>query len=1123
MKQNRFERVRDILLRVAGQPPANRAAQLSELCEGDEELLAEVQSLLAYDENSLHPVAPGAATTPSSGPGSPEALQWFPARRAGDIVAQYHLLQPIGQGGMGEVWLAEDPRLSRKVAIKFLTAAQDGPRSSQARFINEAKAASSLDHPSIGTIHAFDQDARGQLYIVMAYYGGGSLKEYIASRELRVAEALELTLQICDGLSAAHAQGIIHRDLKPANVMLTRDRQARLIDFGLAKLGDQMGLTKTGSALGTIAYMSPEQVRGKSVDARSDIFSLGVTLYELLTGHIPFDGENEASVLLRITQGQPDPLAKHRRGLPRGLGRILDRALARHPDDRYQSVTEMRQDLRAVLDGQPLRKLIASGFSLRRFLRTHPRLRWGAGVTAGALAITAVSLWTDWFTDPASRLAGLPPRQSFMIHPDGSGDFPTIAAAIEAATHRDTILLANGIYTGEGNRNLNFGGKILVLRSASDQPDSCILDCQGTADSWARGIGFFSGERRDALLQGITIRNGSHGTGGAAVAISASSPTIRNCILENNQVGTTRGFGSAGALGLAGGSDPLIERCVFRGNRATNAGGAVTTGNSTGLIRECLFEGNFAVHGGGAIQFYEASTRIEDCVFRDNDCTHWSNHLFFDRPASNGQVTGCTLLGGKGPAEAVRARAGAAPTLERCLIAFNPRGPAIALEEAVVTLRCCNLYGNAEGDWTGEIGAQRDQEGNIAKDPLLCNLVDGEPTVHPGSPCLPGNNACEALIGAASVGCESRSVLLVPDTFPDIATALSSAVSGDTVLIAPGHYPIRDQRLPAGVTLRGSTGNPTEVILDAGGTGRVLVCDGLEDGARIEALTLTGGKPVGIFPDNVGGGLACFGSDLELNRCIVRDCEAESAGGIYVQNARQVRLTGVTIRDNYGQHHAGGFGCVRAESVRLQDCRFVGNHSLHQGGGAHFEHCRVSIQACEFQENAAKSGAAAIVINSQAELGRNLFVRNSTLEGPLGAFNNSNMRGGVLYFAAAEAQIRSCTLVKSLIPKAAGAIGAYQSDLDVAATIIATTRPGRALRKMDDSRMQLMRCNLYANDGGDFIRSFASDLGRNGNLSADPLFVDPQGDDFHIRPHSPCAPDSTGPLSLIGALPVTAQ
>jgi serine/threonine protein kinase len=253
----------------------------------------------------------------------------------GKTVTHYKILEKLGEGGMGVVYKAEDLTLNRLVALKFLPHELSTDDNTKTRFIHEAKSASSLDHPNICTIHEIDETSDGRTFIVMPCYEGETLTEKLGKGPLEINEAIDVVLQVASGLASAHKKGIVHRDIKPGNILLTNDGHVKLVDFGIAKLMGQTTVTKTGARVGTAGYMSPQQALGEELDASSDVFSLGVVLYELLAGRLPFRGEQEAALLYAIVHGNTEPLSVFRDDIPEVLHQIVEKALEKNVESRY--------------------------------------------------------------------------------------------------------------------------------------------------------------------------------------------------------------------------------------------------------------------------------------------------------------------------------------------------------------------------------------------------------------------------------------------------------------------------------------------------------------------------------------------------------------------------------------------------------------------------------------------------------------------------------------------------------------------------------------------------------------------------------------------------------------------
>jgi len=265
----------------------------------------------------------------------------------GKTVSHYKILEKIGEGGMGVVYRAEDTKLRREVALKFLPKELTRDGDAKQRFIQEAQAAAALDHPNICTVYETDE-VDEQTFISMAYIQGQSLKEKIAAGPFEIDDALDIALQVAEGLKAAHKKGIIHRDIKPANIMITEDSQAKIMDFGLAKLEWGVDLTKTATIMGTAAYMSPEQARGEDVDQRTDIWSLCAVMYEMLTGALPFRSRPYQTALYSILHDDPKPIQALRTDVPMSLERIVEKCFKKDPRNRYENMDVLIRDLREI-------------------------------------------------------------------------------------------------------------------------------------------------------------------------------------------------------------------------------------------------------------------------------------------------------------------------------------------------------------------------------------------------------------------------------------------------------------------------------------------------------------------------------------------------------------------------------------------------------------------------------------------------------------------------------------------------------------------------------------------------------------------------------------------------------
>lgn len=367
MTPERYQRIKEVFHSALERAADERPAFLADACGGDTALLAKVEALIAAAEQ------PGDfMDAPAYEVAADMLVEKLTGSLEGLRIGHYQIKELLGSGGMGEVYLAKDTRLGRRVALKLLPDYLTDDESRVRRFKQEARAASALNHPNILTIYEIEQ-ADGRYFIATEFVEGETLRQRVKSGQLKLSEALEIALQIAQALSKAHQVGIVHRDIKPENIMLDAEGRVKVLDFGLAKYilplsaGDDAEestienvYTVPGALMGTTAYMSPEQARGLAVDARTDIWSLGVVLYEMVAGHTPFNGQTGSDVLAAILEHEPEPLAGQKFDIPDELQRIVRKALQKDQAQRYQTSKEL------ALDMENLRRELETNSDSRR-------------------------------------------------------------------------------------------------------------------------------------------------------------------------------------------------------------------------------------------------------------------------------------------------------------------------------------------------------------------------------------------------------------------------------------------------------------------------------------------------------------------------------------------------------------------------------------------------------------------------------------------------------------------------------------------------------------------------------------------------------------------------------------
>jgi Tol biopolymer transport system component len=460
MDVERWKQVDSLLQSVLERRSEERDAFLRQACAGDESLENEVRSLM-----TLEGKAGSFLRTPVMEAVAPE----YSGSLVGRTISHYHVIEKLGIGGMGVVWKARDTRLDRFVALKFLPSATMGDPERKRRFALEAKAASALNHPNIVTVHEIDQTA-GADFIVMEFVPGKTLGHLIGRKGLRLKNVIDYGVQIADALAAAHTAGIVHRDLKPGNIVINENGCVKVLDFGLAKLTEhdrsnpltrtetmaEKPMTEEGVIVGTVSYMSPEQAEGRKVDARSDIFSFGAVLYEMITGQRAFPGASMVSILSAVLRDNPKPAHEFVEGVPRDLNQIVMRCLQKDPNQRYQHAGDLKIDL------QQVREEPAPSVPMAR--PGGGRLWWLASAVACVAASFAIG---RWFRAPEGAPAAFQLTQ--LTRDAGLSHHPALS--------RDGKLLAYSSDVGQDG-----GMNLYVKQVAGGQPIRLTSD--GAGNTW---------------------------------------------------------------------------------------------------------------------------------------------------------------------------------------------------------------------------------------------------------------------------------------------------------------------------------------------------------------------------------------------------------------------------------------------------------------------------------------------------------------------------------------------------------------------------------------------------------------------------------------------------------------
>lgn len=594
-----------------------------------------------------------------------------------------------------------------------------------------------------------------------------------------------------------------------------------------------------------------------------------------------------------------------------------------------------------------------------------------------------------------SEPAGCDPT-TYYVNCDGTGDFEWIQTALDEVPPGSIIQLEECIYTGPGNRDLDFKGKEVTLRGLISNPEDCQIDCQGSASSQYRGFHFHSNEGASSVVEGILIKNGYADDGGG-ILCENSSPTFNNVYFSRNQA-TDDGGGLAcvdhaspslsgclfdyceagddgGGLYARNWSSPMLNDCIFRWNEAADrGGGAVFVVNSFPELTNCVFYGNIGVNGGGACFVY-AYGPMTDCLFYDNTASFGGGLQCYGNAQCT--ITRCTFSGnGASSGGGVYCRNNSSPSLINTIVAFSTQGEAVARLETNCnpTMTCCDVYGNSGGDWVGYIAAQAGINGNISEDPLFCNATYKDFTLNEDSPCA---QASCGVIGAMPVGCASV-VVVVPGGDITIEDAVGDVADGGTIELTDGTFTGTGNKnidfQGKTITVRSQSGNPDACIIDCEGDGRAFYLHNSEGpDSVISGLTIKNGNA------SDGAGIFCNGASPTITNCkFINNTASNAGGGILVNRA----------------------------NPKISDCVFSGNHAVWGGGGMHNYYANPQVSGCDFDENTCEYWGGGIH-NDYTNGGLNPSITDCTFTN-----NTSDQYGGGMYNRrSASPTVMGCTFV----------------------------------------------------------------------------------------------------------------
>ena len=742
--------------------------------------------------------------------------------------------------------------------------------------------------------------------------------------------------------------------------------------------------------------------------------------------------------------------------------------------------------------------------------------------------------------------------RTFLVRPDGSGDFATIQAAVNAATAGDTIDLASGTFTGVGNRDVDFFGKAITVRSEDAEPALCVIDCEGAG----RGFLFQSGEGAASVLRGVTVRDGLVGTSGGAISCSAaSSPTIVDCLFEGN---TASEYGGGA---YCTDSSPTFEGCEFVGNASGNwGGGLATSGSAAPVAVDCTFDGNTALVGGAVYAQGTSAPDLEYVAIHGNSATSFGGAIYCNDTA-HPSLTHVTMVDNSASAGAgAYVDDSASIALTNTIVAFSLLSEGVFCETGgVATLSCCDVYGNAGGDYVGCIAELEGTDGNISADPLFCDAGSGDYTIRGDSPCADENNPGCGRIGALGVGC-----------YPTLDGHIFVRFDSGTNYVEPPQYSsfsayICLENFSPGDGVRGVALRLNRTFNGFLLGHEILLPNGLEIGGPEDPDGwLVAGDPC-AFPDTNGVVAAARIDYLYIDTPgileiqdhptegrIFADCDIENVpwcvrlepsghGGVWAEPP-----PGDCPPEDLHPHRWD----VPSEVATIQaaiDSSAMGD-TVYVAFGTYYEH-DITLSKSGITVMSAPARGDLVTIDAE-QLGRVFSISaadsTTTITGFVLTGGQAMRGGGAFFWGGAKPRIEYCVFAGNSGTQAGGAISCYEGanprisnctfaantapegsaiefltnsqTLTIDNSILAFNGSGEAVSCGDLSSVSLACCDVYGNGGGDWVGCLAGQDGNDGNISEDPLFCAPDSLDFELYEDSPCTEENDPICLQIGAL-----